>query len=267
MRKKLVQLLATTVIVSACLSPFTAFAGTWQLNDTGWWYQNEDASYPYSSWQLIDGNWYVFDNNGYMYTGWYNDNGTWYYLADSGAMLANQWVGNYYLGASGAMLTSTTTPDGYYVGFDGAWIPNYGQITEGWQQNSIGWWYQNADGTYLINGWMNIDNVYYYFDNNGYMAANAWIGNYYVGSNGAMLTNTTTPDGYQVDATGKWISQTSQNTQQQENSATVYWTPNGKSYHNRSNCATLSRSKTILHGTLQDAFSSGKTDPCNVCVK
>lgn len=48
---------------------------------------------------------------------------------------------------------------------------------------------------------------------------------------------------------------------------TVYWVPNGKSYHVTRNCPTLKRSKKILEGTKQQAFAAGKTDPCNVCVK
>lgn len=43
---------------------------------------------------------------------------------------------------------------------------------------------------------------------------------------------------------------------------TVYWTPNGKSYHTTSSCSTLSRSKTILSGTQSE---SGKYDPCDRC--
>lgn len=43
---------------------------------------------------------------------------------------------------------------------------------------------------------------------------------------------------------------------------TVYWTPNGKSYHTTRNCPTLSRSKTILEGTIAE---SGKSDPCDRC--
>lgn len=42
----------------------------------------------------------------------------------------------------------------------------------------------------------------------------------------------------------------------------VYWTPNGKSYHSRKNCSTLSRSKVINEGTLEE---SNKSDPCDVC--
>ena len=43
------------------------------------------------------------------------------------------------------------------------------------------------------------------------MAASRWIPSmteagvyYYVDETGAMMTNATTPDGYQVDADGKW---------------------------------------------------------------
>ena len=45
-------------------------------------------------------------------------------------------------------------------------------------------------------------------------------------------------------------------------SKTVYWTPNGKSYHTTKSCSTLSRSKNILEGTITE---SGKSDPCDRC--
>lgn len=46
----------------------------------------------------------------------------------------------------------------------------------------------------------------------------------------------------------------------------VYWTPNGGSYHAVDWCYTLSRSKTIINGTLDEACDNGKTDPCSKCV-
>lgn len=63
-----------------------------------------------------------------------------------------------------------------------------------WKQDSIGYWYQNNDGSYTVNGWQWIDgnddgiSESYYFDANGYL-----------------LVNSTTPDGYTVDENGKWI--------------------------------------------------------------
>lgn len=57
-----------------------------------------------------------------------------------------------------------------------------------WQQDTIGWWYQNDDGSYLENGWSWIDGKCYYFNEAGYC-----------------LLDTQTPDGYTVDASGAWI--------------------------------------------------------------
>lgn len=54
----------------------------------------------------------------------------------------------------------------------------------------------------------------------------------------------------------------SNTTSSSSNSGTVYWTPNGKSYHTTKSCPTLSRSKTILEGTIEQ---SGKYDPCDKC--
>ena len=74
---------------------------------------------------------YFFDKNGYMITGWLNtaDN-KWYFFEnmkniDEGSMvigwrkIKDTW---YYFVADGSMLTNSITPDGYYVGADGAWI-------------------------------------------------------------------------------------------------------------------------------------------------
>lgn len=74
-----------------------------------------------------------------------------------------------------------------------------------WKKNDKGWWYEEADGSYPTNQWRFINNKWYYFDNIGYMLENRWVGNYYVGADGAMLVSTSTPDGYYVDANGKWI--------------------------------------------------------------
>ena len=57
-------------------------------------------------------------------------------------------------------------------------------------------------------GWQYIDNLWYCFDENGYMKTgwilykDAW---YYCGESGAMLVNTTTPDGYYVNGDGVWV--------------------------------------------------------------
>ena len=66
--------------------------------------------------------------------------------------------------------------------------------SEGWKKNSVGWWYQNADGSYLENQWEKINGVWYYFNEKGYMLENDWAKDksgkwYYLGAEGAMKTN------------------------------------------------------------------------------
>lgn len=74
-------------------------------------------------------------------------------------------------------------------------------------------------GTYYFYSWGGMANSFWYLDEetgdwyffrgNGAMAKNAWIEwkgeYYYVGRDGAMLTNTVTPDGYTVDRNGVWV--------------------------------------------------------------
>lgn len=71
-------------------------------------------------------------------------------------------------------------------------------VLEGWKQNDIGWWYRQVDGTYPSDSWKNINKKWYYFNDNGYMVEDSWVENYYLGSDGAMLVNTITPDGHYV---------------------------------------------------------------------
>ena len=70
-----------------------------------------------------------------------------------------------------------------------------------------------------------------------------------------------------VPAQPQSSNQPSGNTSASETLSVVYWTPGGKSYHSRRSCSTLSRSKTVNSGSLNDALNAGKSDPCNVCIK
>ena len=90
--KKRYKFFAAMLALTLSMST-TAFAGTWKQEADGWWWQNDDGSYPQSGWQWIDGN-----NDG---------------VAES-----------YYFNENGYLLTNTTTPDGYTVNEDGAWTVN-----------------------------------------------------------------------------------------------------------------------------------------------
>lgn len=84
----------------------TGIGGHWCLDQYGWWYQYSNNTYPRNCWQCIDGLYYCFNDSGYLRYGWIYWDNKWYYCGEDGALLAN-----------------TQTPDGYYVGGDGVWIP------------------------------------------------------------------------------------------------------------------------------------------------
>ena len=136
-----------------------------QKDEKGTKYQRANGSFAKAEWEQVGETWYHFDENGYMQTGWLNSGGTWYYLNADGSMAKDTWIGTYYVDGSGA------------------WV------IEGWQENSYGWWYQRANGTYPASEWEQINGIWYYFDENGYM-----------------LADEATPDGYYVDANGAWVN-------------------------------------------------------------
>ena len=67
----------------------TALAAEWKQDANGYWWQNDDGSYPVSTWERLDGNGdgisecYYFDGNGYMASSTFvdgyqvNENGAW----------------------------------------------------------------------------------------------------------------------------------------------------------------------------------------------
>lgn len=105
-KKMLVGILSTALAMSMSM---TAFAGQWQSDANGWWWQNDNGSYPANTWQWIDG----------------NNDGT----AES-----------YYFNTQGYCLMNTTTPDGYTVNPAGAWIVDgvvQTQTVENTTQNQV----------------------------------------------------------------------------------------------------------------------------------
>ena len=146
-----------------------------------------------------------------------------------------------------------------------------------WQQDSIGWWYQNDDGSYPANTWQWIDGnrdglaESYYFDSNGYC-----------------LMNNTAPDGSAVDSSGAWIingvvqtievgqataqppaqpqqtsTESSSSSSVQEIQSTVWIPATGDKYHSIPNCGRMNPDKATQL-CLDDALSRGYT-PCSKC--
>lgn len=90
-KMKVTAAMLAAVMVMGAAS--TAMAAEWKSDAKGWWWQNDDGSYPVSSWQWLDGN-----HDG---------------VAEC-----------YYFDQTGYMLANTKTPDGYQVNADGAWTVN-----------------------------------------------------------------------------------------------------------------------------------------------
>ena len=118
--------------------------------------------------------------------GWVKEGSTWYYY-NQGIMVRNAWQGNYWLGSDGKMATNAWVDNGrYYVGTDGSWDKNAKKPEEKKQ------------------GWKKEGNSWYYY-HQGQMVKNAWIGSYWLGSDGKMATSSWVDNGrYYVDANGVW---------------------------------------------------------------
>jgi len=120
--------------------------------------------------------------------GWVQSGSSWYFYNNQGNVVRNAWQGNYWLGADGKMATNAWVDGGrYYVGSNGLWVKGAQKPAEvkkqGWVQNGSAW------------------NYYY----QGNIVRNAWVGSYWLGSDGRMATNTWVDGGrHYVGANGVW---------------------------------------------------------------
>ena len=126
-----------------------SFAKGWIHTASGWYYLDPDTGVMKTGKAVIDGKQYYFDQQsdgleGRMHTGWIKDEaGDWYFYSTNadvteGAMVSGwQWIDGrcYYFESEsgecpGKMFTDGTTPDGYQVNQDGAWLDENGKIQE-----------------------------------------------------------------------------------------------------------------------------------------
>ena len=104
-----------------------------QMTDGSWKYWTLQG-YVENRWLKLGRNWWYFNEDGRMHAGWLLYGNHWYYLTPGeGAMAAGWNLINdswYYLNPlqqadrpEGAMYSNEYTPDGYFVGADGRWMP------------------------------------------------------------------------------------------------------------------------------------------------
>lgn len=135
----------------------------WKKNETGWWYEYTDGTYPKEQFKEIDGVWYYFDNSGYM--------------------LSNKWQKH---------------TDGYWY-----WFKNSGEMVTGWQTIGAKKYYFKETGEMKTGWLKEDDKWYYLDSVNGDLVTNSFVkgrdGSYYVGDDGVMVTSGT----FTVDSDGK----------------------------------------------------------------
>ena len=195
--------------------------------------------------------------------GWAKEGTAWYYY-HQGQIVKNAWVGSYWLGSDGKMATSSWVDNGrYYVGPNGVWVKDAEkqealkpvEKKQGWKKEDNSWYYYEQDGTLARNKWIGdtywvgkdgkmvtdnwVDNdrfyvdksgkkdpsikkkviindelgwqkrnggEWYYYEKDGSLARNKWVGNYWLGADGKMAKSAWVDNGrYYVDSSGKWV--------------------------------------------------------------
>ena len=125
--------------------------------------------------------------------GWKKEDNSWYYYEQDGTLARNKWIGDtYWVGKDGKMVTENWVDnDRFYVDKTGKKDPSIKKkviINDelGWQKRNGGEWY--------------------YYEKDGSLARNKWVGNYWLGADGKMAKSAWVDNGrYYVDSSGKWV--------------------------------------------------------------
>ena len=143
----------------------------WEKID-GYWYHFDGNGIMQTGWLDLNGTKYYLKSDGAMATAWVKIGNTWYYMNPSSGVMQTGWLKLrstwYYLKSDGTMVADTWIGD-YYVNADGAWVPGKEKPVDKWINTSGRWWYRHADGSYTKSNWEYIDGQWYYFDKDGWM--------------------------------------------------------------------------------------------------
>lgn len=249
----------------------------------GYWYYYSSSGRLQKGMILYKGNYYFCRTDGRMVTGWYQNPRTkyWYYFNSSGVM-AKGWktIGNkkYYFYSSGKMAASKWLKykEGwYYVGSDGA------QYRSKWLKQDGKWYYLGKYGK-MVTGWCSINGKKYYFYSSGVMAVSTWIGNYYVGADGAMApSNWSDASGNkqvyssatlqvevkksQMNGHPYWVARVRTSDPRQLRSALSFGTYGG-TRQNTTAAVPANGGIIGINGSAFD-YGTGKPSPLGMCIK
>ena len=209
--------LATPIAVNAMASSDALAAQGWVKTGNTWYFYNQNGTLARNTWSgnywlgadgrmvtnaWVDNGRYYVDGNGAWVKGahrqaevkkqgWVQNGSAWNYYYQ-GNIVRNSWVGSYWLGNDGRMATSSWVDGGrYYVGSNGAWVRDAKKP-------------EAAKPVEKKQGWVKEGNAWYFYYQ-GQITRNAWIGSYWLGSDGKMATSSWVDNGrYYVGVNGLW---------------------------------------------------------------
>ena len=209
--------LATPIAVNVVASSDVLAAQGWVKTGNAWYFYNQNGTLARNAWagnywlgadgRMVTNAWvdngrYYVDGNGAWVKGahrqaevkkqgWVQNGSAWNYYYQ-GNIVRNSWVGSYWLGNDGRMATSSWVDGGrYYVGSNGAWVRDAKKP-------------EAAKPVEKKQGWVKEGNAWYFYYQ-GQITRNAWIGSYWLGSDGKMATSSWVDNGrYYVGVNGLW---------------------------------------------------------------
>jgi len=213
--------LATPMAVNAVANSDVLAAQGWVKTGNAWYFYNQNGTLARNAWSgnywlgadgrmatnaWVDGGRYYVGSNGLWVKGaqkpavtkpevkkqgWVQNGSAWNYYYQ-GNIVRNAWIGSYWLGTDGRMATNSWVDNGrYYVGANGLWDKSAKK--------------QEVKPEVKKNGWLKEGSTWYYYEN-GTLARNKWVGNYWLDADGKMATNAWVDNGrYYVDGSGAWV--------------------------------------------------------------
>ena len=221
--------LATPIAVNTVASSDALAAQGWVKTGTSWYFYNQNGTLARNAWSgnywlgadgkmvtnawVDNGRYYVGADGAWVKgaqkpaaekpatpkpavaqkQGWVKEGNTWYYF-ENGFVVRNKWIGStYWVGADGKMATSSWVDNNrYYVGSNGAWVKDAKKPEE-------------LKPVEKKQGWVKEGNAWYFYYQ-GQITKNAWVGSYWLGSDGKMATSAWVDNGrYYVGTNGAWV--------------------------------------------------------------
>ena len=124
-------------------------------------------------------------NHSQYFGSWIRSNGRWWFKHNDGSYTSNGWEKinrTWYRFDNSGWMQTGWVKDGSWYYLDGS-----GAMNTGWLKDNGSWYYLQDSGS-MKTGWMKVSGKWYY-----------------AYSSGALAINTTTPDGYRVNANGEWV--------------------------------------------------------------